>query len=220
MIIEWLVACLYLVSILLLILSVRYVISIFKISWSLPFQLTKLFVTILFGILLFISAQQLSKFFISDIGTQISEINVHYLDNKHYLVDIKYSEGLSIHSSFEINGDFWQLDLRIISFNKLLANFGLDCLYRIERIGGRYRSIENEIHARRSLYQLYENKLSDELWSYMYTYMEGRLFRAYYGSALYAPLADQAKYGVFLTDTGAEVLPLNEIAKKALGVWQ
>lgn len=220
MMIEWLVACLYLVSILSLLLSLKYSISVFTISWFLPFKLTRLFISFFISLIFFISAQQLSKFFISDRGTQIAEIQIQSLEKQTYLVNVEYSEHFNYKNSFEVHGDFWQLDLSLITFNTFLASLGLDCLYRIERLGGRYQLIDDEIYAKRSIYQFSEKKVSDELWFYIRSHMPAGIFRAIYGAALYAPMKDQASYGVFLTATGAEVLPLNDVAKQALSAWQ
>jgi hypothetical protein len=169
--------------------------------------------------LLFISANQISSFYISDIGTRIAEIDIRYENKQNYVVTLTKPGLPSNQYKFEISGDDWQLDLKLITWHSLLSRVGLDTLYRLERIGGRYQTIDNELNAKRSIYQLNENKISDQLWEYIFSYSEGLIFRANYGSGLYGPMSDKAKYGVFLTATGAEVLPLNDSAKKALNEW-
>tara|TARA_R110001592_G_scaffold138511_4_gene357675 strand:- start:64465 stop:65121 length:657 start_codon:yes stop_codon:yes gene_type:complete len=217
--IEWLVTCLYTVSTLLLLLSVWFLFSIFKISWWFPFKVLKLLIALLLSIILFISADQLSGFFISSTGTKVAEINIRYLEDQKYLVILTKPESPISQFSYEINGDEWLLDLRLISWHRILASFGIDTLFRLERIGGRYQSLENELSAKRSIYSLNSDKVSDDLLSFVAKLYDGNLFRAYYGSVLYGPMSDQASFGVFLTESGAEVLPLNEIAKKALNGW-
>jgi hypothetical protein len=217
--IEWLVACLYTLSGLLFFVSVRFLFSIVILSLWLPFKLLKLLIYLSLSILLFISANQISSFYISDIGTRIAEIDIRYENKQNYVVTLTKPGLPSNQYKFEISGDDWQLDLKLITWHSLLSRVGLDTLYRLERIGGRYQTIDNELNAKRSIYQLNENKISDQLWEYIFSSSEGLIFRANYGSGLYGPMSDKAKYGVFLTATGAEVLPLNDSAKKALNEW-
>tara|TARA_R110001592_G_scaffold91754_3_gene268231 strand:- start:19602 stop:20258 length:657 start_codon:yes stop_codon:yes gene_type:complete len=217
--IEWFVACLYIVSGLLLFLGFRFLFSLFSISWWLPVKLLKLLIYFFLSALFFVSANQLSSYYISDIGTQIAEIEIHYLAKQRYSVTLTKSELSADKTQFNINGDHWQLDLRLITWHRLLAGLGLDSIYRLERISGRYQLLDNELNTSRTIYQLSEDKISDKLWAYISSYTNGLFFRANYGAGLYGPMSDNAKYGVFLTATGSEVLPLNESAKNALNHW-
>ncbi|MFT6907065.1 MAG: hypothetical protein ACJAS1_003739 [Oleiphilaceae bacterium] len=217
--IEWLVACLYTLSGLLFLLSVRFLFSLVILSWWLPFKLLKLLIYVSLSTFIFISANQISSFYISDVGTRIAEIDIRYQNKQNYVVTLITPGQPTNKYKFEISGDDWQLDLKLITWHSLLAKVGIDTLYRLERIGGRYHTIDNELNAKRSIYQLNEDKISDQLWAYISSFSEGLIFRASYGSGLYGPMSDKAKYGVFLTATGAEVLPLNDSAKKALNEW-
>ncbi|HSG63971.1 MAG TPA: hypothetical protein VLD39_03190, partial [Gammaproteobacteria bacterium] len=58
---------------------------------------------------------------------------------------------------FLLNGDEWQLDSRLLKWHGWANLLGLDAQYRLERIGGRYREIEQERSAPRTVYQLAEN---------------------------------------------------------------
>ena len=220
---EWFVACLYTLSGLFLLLSVRFLFSNVILSLWLPLKLLKLLIYLSMSAFLFIFANQISSFYISDVGTQIAEIDIRYVNKHNYVVTLTEPELPGKKNKFEISGDYWQLDLRLITWHSLLARFGTDALYRLERIGGRYQSIENELNAKRSIFQVNEDKVSDRLLRYISlvtsSYSENSIFRANYGSGLYGPMSDNAKFGVFLTTKGAEVLPLNDSAKKALNEW-
>src|SRR5687768_4423303 len=45
---------------------------------------------------------------------------------------------------FMLSGDEWQLDARVLKWRGWANLLGLDAQYRLERIGGRYRDIEQE----------------------------------------------------------------------------
>jgi hypothetical protein len=101
----------------------------------------------------------------------------------------------------------------------LLAEFGLQPLYKLERLNGRYHAIEDEQRLPRSLYELDKTGFSNLYWQMLISVLDGSLINTYYGSAVYAPLADSAEYGVFLSPTGTELKPLNKEAQKALTMW-
>jgi len=58
--------------------------------------------------------------------------------------------------SFELRGDEWQIDARVLKWRPLANLFGFDTVYRLERISGRYRDIESERNATRSVYAFNE----------------------------------------------------------------
>lgn len=121
--------------------------------------------------------------------------------------------------SFNLTGDMWQLDVRILTWHPVLAHFGMEPLFRLERLGARYHSIEDEQRFPRTLYNLVTPGFQDGYWLRLLTFSEGSLINSYFGSAVYAPMSDEAIYGVYLTKTGTELKPLNEPARKALLHW-
>src|SRR5512139_883870 len=65
---------------------------------------------------------------------------------------------------FDMRGDEWQMDARILKWRGIAQLFGFDTLYRLERISGRYSSITQERTAVRSVYSLSEDQGID-LWA-------------------------------------------------------
>ena len=56
---------------------------------------------------------------------------------------------------YELLGDEWQLDARMLKWHSLANLFGLDALYRLERLSGRYHDVRDETGKPRSVYALH-----------------------------------------------------------------
>ncbi len=118
-----------------------------------------------------------------------------------------------------LRGDEWQLDARIVSWRGPATVLGLDPVYRLERISGRYADIERERISARSVHSLSGERALD-LWSLARSFpalMPG--VDAYYGTATFLPMADGARYGVTLSRDALIARPLNLPAEQALGRW-
>ena len=103
---------------------------------------------------------------------------------------------------FMLAGDEWQLDARVLKWKGWANLLGLDAQYRLERVSGRYRDIEQERKDERTVYALSENPGVD-LWTLSIEYPRWLPFvDAVYGSATYLPMADGARYEVSITQSG------------------
>jgi hypothetical protein len=122
--------------------------------------------------------------------------------------------------TFILAGDEWQLDARVLKWRGWANLLGLDAQYRLERVSGRYRDIEQERHDERTVYALSENPGID-LWTLSTQYPRWLPFvDAVYGSATYLPMADGARYQVSITQSGLIARPLNPAATAAAGNWK
>lgn len=120
---------------------------------------------------------------------------------------------------FTLNGDEWQLDARVLKWRGWANLLGLDAQYRLERLTGRYRDIEQERTAPRSVYPLSDNPGID-LWTWSIDYPTWLPFvDAVYGSATYLPMAEGARYRVSLSQTGLLARPMNVPAHGAIQQW-
>jgi hypothetical protein len=114
-------------------------------------------------------------------------------------------------------GDEWQLDARVLKWKGWANVIGFDSQYRLERVSGRYRDIEQEKHAERTVYGLSDNPGAD-LWTLSTEYPRWLPFiDAVYGSATYLPMADGARYEVALTQSGLIARPVNNAAETVSG---
>lgn len=122
---------------------------------------------------------------------------------------------------FILKGDQWQLDARIVKWPGLLASWGMKPGYRLDRISGRYYSLEQEQNAERTVYSLNDSENPVDVWQWIRAYNENLPFvDAVYGSAAFLPMGDDALYEVTLSNTGLLARPLNDRAQKALDRWQ
>ncbi len=121
---------------------------------------------------------------------------------------------------FVLSGDEWQLDARVLKWKGWANLFGLDAQYRLERVSGRYRNIEQERSAERTVYALAENPGLD-LWQLTLDRPDRLPFvDAVYGNAAYMPMSDGARYEVSITQTGLIARPVNTAAQQAAGSWK
>ena len=149
--------------------------------------------------------------------TPVADLRVMALGPHQFRVTLFEPEGLR---HFDLRGDDWQLDARVIKWRGFATWLGLDPLYRLDRLSGRYRDIEAEQRAPRTAHALADEpglnvwRLSERLAPYL------PWLDAYYGSATYLPLADGAHYRVTLSATGLLARPANAIAEEAVGRWR
>lgn len=121
---------------------------------------------------------------------------------------------------FMLAGDEWQLDARVLKWQGWANLLGLDAQYRLERVGGRYRDIEQERTGERTVYALSENPGLD-LWMMSTSYPQWLPFvDAVYGSATYMPMAEGARYEISITQSGLIARPINQAAERAAGNWR
>ena len=114
---------------------------------------------------------------------------------------------------FEIHGDQWQLDARLLTWVGPLAAAGQKPLYRLDRISGRYVSLEQARNGQQSVFSLKQSQYVDlwEIFERFDTWID-----VSYGSAVYMPMENGAVFSVYLTAKGMNVRPINYIAKKIL----
>ena len=148
----------------------------------------------------------------------VAEIKFKQSGPQLYSVIIYY-EGETQSKVYIIRGDEWQLDARIIKWKTPVYLAGLDSLYRLERISGRYRDLEEEKMGNRTVYSLSENQGLD-IWSITKNYASWVPWvDAYYGSATYLPMYDGARFKITLSQTGLLARPVNEPGKESVQFW-
>ena len=121
---------------------------------------------------------------------------------------------------FELTGDEWEVDARVIKWRSAAPLLGFDAVYRLERLSGRYRDIERERTLPHTVYALSDPSWFD-LWDLIRRnagWLPG--VDAMYGSATYLPIADGAAYDIVVSQTGLLARPLNDAAKHAVAGWR
>jgi hypothetical protein len=149
---------------------------------------------------------------------EAARLTSRQLGERHFAVSLQAKNAPAKH--FELRGDEWQIDARVLKWRAVGNLLGLDALYRLERLSGRYGDVASERSAPRSVHDLAEEPGLD-LWALTRRYQRYvPLADAMYGSAAFVPMAEGAEYVVTVSSTGLVVRPGNEAARKAVGGWK
>lgn len=158
----------------------------------------------------------------------VAEVSLNKLTDQSFSVDVKSLDS-DYQQSFNINGDEWQLDAQVLTWQGLATLLGFDAHYRLHRISGRYTDIEEEQTATRTVYSLLQpkpyiedriNEDKADLWKFAHKHRDWmRWVDAAYGSAVFLPMTDKAKYKVSISRTGLVARPANDVARKAVSRW-
>ena len=146
------------------------------------------------------------------------------------LAEQKYSASITaLDSDFQqqviLNGDEWQLDAQVLIWQGAATMLGFDANYRLHRIAGRYLDISEEQQRPRSVYSLVKKPayIEDDrfdLWQFAHDHQEWlHWVDAAYGSAVFLPMTDGAKYTVAISRTGLIARPANDAARSAVSRW-
>ena len=129
---------------------------------------------------------------------------------------------------YPLHGDEWRIEAQVLKWKPWANVLGLDAQYRLDRLSGRYRLIEQEINAERSVHPLSGGDAGPAWLPWRLDAWElARRNRRYvdavdtlYGGAAYMPMADGARYEVWITQSGLIARPANEAARAAsAGGW-
>ena len=102
---------------------------------------------------------------------------------------------------FELRGDEWQLDARVIKWTGIGTLLGLDPLYRLDRLSGRFTDIDEARSHTPSVHALVTGAPGLDLWAMAREHPLG-LIDAGYGSGVFLPMQDGARYQVRMTTSG------------------
>ena len=118
-----------------------------------------------------------------------------------------------------LRGDEWQLDARVLTWQPPATVLGLEPVYQLERLSGRYSSVERERSEPRTVHALAEERPLD-LWSLARKFPKITPgVDAYYGTATYLPMADGARFRISLSRDALIARPVNDFAREAVGEW-
>jgi hypothetical protein len=139
------------------------------------------------------------------------------VSERYWTVEVEAQSGA--YRTLDLRGDEWQLDARIIKWHGFGIVLGLDTLYRFDRLSGRYRDVELERSAPRTVHALGGESPGLDLWALAQKRWLP-LVDASYGSSVYLPAAEGARYEVKVSASGLVARPINEPARAALAAWR
>ena len=150
-------------------------------------------------------------------GRPIATVSFRNTAPQTYIATVSQPSGES--RDFQLKGDLWQLDARIVRWKGLLALFGFAPGYELDRIQGRYLALEDERSRERTVYEIASDHIGVDVWA---SARDGwsMVVDARYGSATYLPMADGAIFEVRLESSGLVGKPLNGSAQQAISRWE
>jgi hypothetical protein len=120
---------------------------------------------------------------------------------QHYRVQLR-SGDFCKQQAFHLYGDEWRLDARFLKWKPLANRFGFDAMYRLERLSGRYLSVQDENTQRRQAYAVGDRPVMDlaeyldkdwKYWSPVDTS---------FGSSVYESADPAYEYSVYRSQSG------------------
>ena len=145
----------------------------------------------------------------------VATVSFTYIEPQHFDALVVDKEGRQVH--YDLHGDQWQLDARIVKWKGYLASLAVKPAYRLERIGGRYYDLEQETSGKRSVHAIGQSYYGVDTWNLLNKQAHWFPFvDTSYGSATYLPMKDKALFQVTLSNSGLLARPLNDSARDAL----
>lgn len=147
----------------------------------------------------------------------VATISFSALGPQHFEAQLREADGHLIET--DLHGDQWQLDARVIAWKGYATLLGMRPLYRLDRLSGRYANIGQELHDTHSAVALGPSTGLDA-WSLLHRHRGWMPWiEAGYGSGVFLPMADGARYEVSLSRTGLLAKPVNLAAAQAVEKW-
>lgn len=146
----------------------------------------------------------------------VATIDTRALGAQRYAVGVELPDGTR--REVELDGDDWQLDARVIKWKTTAVVLGAPPLYRLERIGGRWHSIEQARSGPYTIHALAEPATTIDPWVLLRQLPDRiDMIDADYGSAAWLPMVDQGRYTVsFAASGGLVARPADAATAEAL----
>jgi hypothetical protein len=167
-----------------------------KLIWGLPVT-----ILVLVGLSFGLVAWNLHTYSRLTDEALIAKLRFVPIDARHYRVELR-SGDFCDQQEFELYGDEWRLDARFLKWKPLANLFGLDAMYRLERLSGRYRSLADENSRRHQAYDVSPPagidliKYLERDWKYWSP------VDTYFGSSVYESVDPAYEYAVYRSQSG------------------
>lgn len=140
-----------------------------------------------------------------------AQISVSPIAPQRFAATFQYPDGKV--ANFIIAGDEIYVDAHILKWQPLANLFGLHTAYELDRVGGRYRDIEQERIAERSIHSLKQKKIVNLFELRQKHAFLSVLLDAKYGSATFIPIIQPVDLELRVSTTGLLLRELNSKPK-------
>ncbi|KZY41483.1 MULTISPECIES: hypothetical protein [unclassified Oleiphilus] len=208
---------------LLIVISFKY---LFLRTWFKAWlKATLAILAILSAMALLYSSWDLYSFKAQTSAQKIASVETFRLGPQRYNLVLELNEQPPLH--FEIEGDMWQLDARLLVWGDFWRFLGMEDAFRFDRLSGRYHSIDDERNKPRTLFNLWQADKGSEntlpvlrdfkQWLTSYKWLPGASL--VYGSGTFIPMKDRARFSVYLSEGGLQARAENVQAHEAIESW-
>jgi hypothetical protein len=135
----------------------------------------------------------------------VARISVNPLGDQRFEARFVYPDARE--QTFQLAGDEIYIDARILKWTPYANLVGLHTMWELDRIAGRYRSIDQERTGVRTLHSLGSSQTVDLFALRRRFAALAPLFDAEYGSATFVPAAQAAELELFVSTTGLLLRP-------------
>jgi len=120
---------------------------------------------------------------------------------QQYSVELRSGDFCSARH-FQLDGDQWRLDARFLKWKPVANLFGLDAMYRLDRLGGRYSNID-EANTRKTVAYDIADKPGIDLTDYLNdTWLSWSPVDTLFGSSVYETIDPAYEYIVYRSQSG------------------
>lgn len=141
-----------------------------------------------------------------------------FKERSKQLYEVELMQPVAGRQQFELAGDQWQLDVKMLSMGNLFP--GQTPSYKLDRISGRYLSLEQEQADIRTVYAVKQTDIEGVDTWYLASILKLSFLVAKQGSAAFMPMADGAIYQIKINAQGIRAEPVNGSAERAVSEWQ
>jgi hypothetical protein len=130
----------------------------------------------------------------------IAEISFKQLDHKRYQAYLATGDLCSV-QTYELHGDQWQLDASFVKWRGLGTLLGLESLYRLDRLSGRFADVSEQNAAAGLSYDVAPPVFIDVFPRQRGERgLAGLLVDTHYGSSVYLDIDTTRRYRVYKTE--------------------
>ncbi len=168
--------------------------------------------TALFGLHITVGIQGYRSLAREELAARIA---VRPYGPQQFAATLRFPDGRM--ETYPISGDEIYVDARILKWHALANALGLTTAYELDRVGGRYRGIDKERAAPRTLHALGREKPVDlfdlrKRYAFLAPFLD-----ADYGSAAFVPVNEAAEFELRVSTTGLLIRPA--AASKTVEQW-
>lgn len=132
----------------------------------------------------------------------IAQLSFEQLGPQHYRAHLVSLEVPGVGNTYDIAGDQWQIDAQFLKVKPWANVLGVDALFRLDRLSGRYRELAQQTARPPTAYDLSPHRGNwlarfMQSWDWLVLVAD-----AEYGSSTYANIDTDTLYTVYRTQTG------------------